>query len=39
MESIVYFEEWLLGMGMGLSAQPDEPRPTQEEEGVSGNAN
>ena len=32
MESIVYFEEWLLG----LSAQPDEPRPTQEQEVDNG---
>lgn len=36
MESIVYFEEWLLGLGMGLSAQPDEPRPTQEREVDNG---
>ena len=35
MESTVYFEEWLLG----LTAQPDEPRPTQEQEVGNNNAN
>lgn len=36
MESTVYFEEWLLGLGMGLSAQPDGQQPTQEEEVDNG---